>query len=408
MSCNPAALTTRVDWRAWAGVNVMTINGTAISLPAWTGSQDGVFFDVVDALAGRGQASAESMVTQAGARWNGAGTLTMGIDGTTGRLYLQSSTDDFQLNASADNTFFGFAAAGHGTVGGVAPFRRVAPLPFTQGPNGARFTSNGLLIQTGVNPQFAVGNVRWFPNVIHALRARGLADLDDTAGGDCLEAIIQAAMGLTHLHVGLDTDGKVVIAWTASAWSSAPTWNSTSFRDALGFTGNETVALGGGGTSVRYIKAARVHPKAIALQRPLARHDAAEERMGAAASLTDGGASTAEHSRLGMRRARFYIGGPASALDTHRHWMRRVWPGKGGPLTLYPQGLAEPRRWLDPYDVTADQPAYSLLYTSGGDGYDGRFKGRLPRDEGEVTEVRFPGQMRLETSVDITLRQAED
>mgnify|MGYP000355477289 CR=1 FL=1 len=120
------ALMGAFDPRPWAGVAVFSHNGTSITIPA----DATPFLEVLTFLNGRGVGL--TLTQHAAANKTGASVWTIGVD-SADKVYIESSTDDFTVTAGTGATAWGFSNAGHGLVGGVAPFRRTATSDWIRG-----------------------------------------------------------------------------------------------------------------------------------------------------------------------------------------------------------------------------------------------------------------------------------
>jgi len=161
------------------------------------------------------------------------------------------------IDASASNEIFGFDPAGHGLVGGVAPFRRTAPNPWRLGPIlNASFTID----PTGAPASFTVGGSRYWQDLPTAIRALGSTDADDRNATGNLQALDVAINGTSAKWL-IDETGHVVTSWRTGTMASV-TWLDTDFRDRLGFSGLESVQSSG---FVDYLRADYPLPGSVLL-----------------------------------------------------------------------------------------------------------------------------------------------
>jgi len=376
-----AAIHTGFDAWAWRGTTVLTWNANNVTLPTYAlgeGKYDG---GALDFLNGRASGT-DGVIGDIAAAWvsSGAGgTLTMDIDPATGRVRLTSSAVDFTLPASSGHnlTWWGFDSAGHGLVGGSAPFVRVAPADFSREP---AFGAGLYVDPTGAPASFSVGQSRWWQDPITAMRERGVVSDADSAlstPAQTLEALI-AAVGGASVRVGIDDDGHVVIAWLSGiANPGPPTWVSTTFRDRLGFSGTETTQSSG---SIRYVTATHPMPGVLVITDGLTTYDLFTEPLAQSTRLRGGSYGVATAGTVQGVDVTFTIPGPASGTMLHRHWIERVVPMlyDGAPVTLYPR-VGEVRRAMPEgsYGVTTSRTE-GLLYTTRptwAAGYHGRRRG---------------------------------
>lgn len=402
-----AAIHTGFDAWTWRGTTVLTWNGNNVTMPSYVLGA-GKYEDPLNFLNGRASGT-EAIIGDIAAAWvasTAGGTLTMDIDPATGRVRLTSSAVDFTIPASSGSNlaWWGFDPAGHGLVGGSAPFVRVAPSDFSRSP---AFGAGLYIDPTGAPAAFSVGQSRWWQDPITAMRERGVVSDADSAlstPSQTLEALI-AAVGGASVRVGLDEDGHVVIAWLSGiANPGPPVWVSTTFRDRLGFSGTETTQSSG---SIRYVVADHPMPGVLVLEDGLTTVDLFTEPLAQATRLRGGSYGVATAGTVRGVSATFTIPGPAAGTMLHRHWIERVVPlmYQGAPVTLYPR-RGEVRRAMPegPYGVTAERTE-GLLYTlrpSWAEGYHGRLRGFVP-DAGERRTAWQQSRAWMDASITLTL-----
>ena len=381
----PSAILLPFNARAWSGTAVYQRASNQIILPTFAARGDGIYRDVLDFLNGRGtEASAEALPVDLAAAWTGAGTITISIDPTIGHIVLESDTEDFAILSHASNAWLGLSVDGHPEVGGSAPFRRVAPLPFQIGP----YVNLSLGIDPAAAASFTVGTTRYWPDVVTALRERGSADADDRNATECLEEIDAAAISHDSVRWFLDEDLHIITAGRTGSVDTI-TWLDTTFRDRLGFSGLETIQAAG---LVDYLRADYPMPGAILYPEGYDDYDLGYEQDASGKNLSAGGATSLKVAERWTISGSGVIYGPDRGGDLTRHWRRRVMPymGPGRQGTFYPV-WGDPRRFLEPGEVTADQVAHDLVYTTWLDGYRGRVEGHLSVGTPTATTVRYEG-----------------
>lgn len=390
----PAAVLSAFDANQWSGTTVMTWDGLNVVLPTYAAGE-GLFFDLMHFLNSRGSGT-DGMVPVLAAAWiasGAAGAMTMGIDSTTGRVYVESSLVDFTIGASTSNAFWGFDSAGHAAVGGVAPFRRVAPSAWQTGPT----TTGGLTIDpAGAPAAFTVGAARYWQDPITALRQRGSADADDDNATNNLEALINTVSGEASVRVGMTATGRVYMAWLVSiGHPGPPTWVSASFRAQLGFSGLETTQSSG---SVRYVVGDYLPHGVIVFPDGVREDDLTASTTGSAHLLMSGAYGAASYGTRKGRRFAFDIRGPVVDTTQHLQWIERVvqYLTPGAEVSVYPV-WGRPQRRLSPLDVTVSQPAHDLLYTTApsyAPGYHGRYRGRVATAMSQEHATQWAGESR--------------
>lgn len=405
-----AAVLSRFDAREWGGVSIVTMGAPGpVVLTAYSAEGEGHFFDILHLLNGRGVEASEDLISLAAAGWvasGAAGTCTLYIDPATGHYAISTSAVDFSIPASAGNALLGFDAAGHALVGGGAPFVRVAPSAPVLAP---LIDFKFSIDPAGAPLVFTVGADRWYQDPYTALRGRGtVADADDDNIADNLEALLQATYD-NSIRVGLNADRAVTIAWNNTGAGAAPTWLSTSFRDALGFTGNEVTQTSG---LVSWVDAERMCPRVLPLEEGIDKRPIGSRHMGTAGGLLSGEGTSNTFSKIQLTRAGFFLFGPSmgATRDASRHWLDRVRPAPGEPVTLYP-AWGDPRRWRDPWEVTGtaigtDVLANDLLHTTLEHGYRGRWRGYLVTEAMRDVWAEWEGEIRQRYKVTLELKAA--
>lgn len=400
----PAMLMASFNARAWSGVAVFNRGGANVTLPTYGAIGEGLFRDPLDFLNGRGQSASECLPGAVAAAWTGAGTATCGIDATD-RFYIQSSAEDFEVAAGANNSIYGFDPSGHGLVGGAAPFRRTAPNPWRLGP----IVNASISIDPAAAAAFPAGGSRYHQDLVTAIRELGSGDSDDRNQANSLQALDAGIYGGSARWL-VDETGHVVTAWRTGTMGSV-TWLSATFRARLGFSGSEVLATAGG---VDYLRADHPLPGVVLLKSGLELHEIETVTLEQVRDLTGGGMASVTTDTHQIRHAAAYLWGPSmgSAHDMHRHYVGSAQvPGfmnyaRDGRrwVTLYPR-WGDPRRWLDPRAVSISQPAANLLFTAGLDGYRGRVEGSLARASAPSTRISWESNLRQYARVQWAIKE---
>lgn len=394
------AIACEVDAREWAGVDLWTEGASTIAAPAGWG-----FFD--DALA---------MLTARGSNPSAAGVnIAHGVDQAltaATSVTVAVTADDrigilvgglgghFAMAAGADNAALGFNVAGQTSITVGSSEYLLATSTWVRGP----VTSVAPTIGDGVTSGPLVA-----PAVYRAhgpmdmVRPWGSGDLDDAYPTTNLSAIGEARWGI-------DASGRV---WRArqTSTTSALSWNSITFRNFLGFTGQEAEATPATGLSV--LTATYPCTGLLCPTRPFDIVARNREHVGAAARTSDGGwYSSTWLDHLGYT-LRGYLDGPADQRDLQDHYLRRVlqYMPPGGALNVYQQWPFQTRRARRSSGVGSQQvPQYSSLYDGQADGTYGRL---LCRRSGATPNTVFvadwPGRVlrRLPVTWDMTEREAD-
>lgn len=301
------------DPRPWAGVTVATHGGGRnITIPAAASR----FLDILTALNGRGSYSlAQSIAFNA----TGAGVWTVGIDAND-RVYIQCTGDDFTVGAGLEA--LGFAAGGHGLVGGGGPvYRRTSPSEWVRGPvRGVDATitptASAAFSLVGAPQRTLVESV---PIWCVQPGTDPYDDTDGVPGTYDLSFLHRIATGSASPHWSLDADGHVQIAWSTSIVASFA-WASSSFRKALGFDGTETTD-----TSAGVVRLRANHPCPYAWVPSYApvRMTHSRGREGTTTRLRSGEVVSSVRGRWQSMRLEVWAHGSASSRNEVAHVLRR-------------------------------------------------------------------------------------
>jgi len=401
-----ALAATEGDWRAFRGATLFSRGGTSVTAPAsWPR-----FEDVLQALTGYTSQAGADLGADANAGWTGgASVITAGITGAD-LVYVHSSAVAFTLAASDSAWGLPTSPTASSPTGGAGPYGAghvvLGTADWTRGkrPFGSGAGTVLTITPSGGGAAYAspsyVGAVASLPIL---LRKAAIGDADAARVADCLEALDNAALGVTSLRWGINDTGHVFTT-RPSAVAARPSFGNTAFRDALGFDGSETEVASG---SLRTLTAARL-PPSLVLPFGLQRCHPWTDEAGEYVDLRDGSIAGQEMQATSGWEVDLYVQGPAmgDADETH-HVFGRFLPlaRRARGLNLY-RGWGDSRRWLSPYAVTASQLAYDLLYTSQPD--TGRL--RCVRDSGDESRRRpaYLGQPEVVSTLSFMLRNRVD
>ena len=394
------------DISPWAGADVFTVGiagAPTVTVPAM-GSGDlgdpdqpgeGEYLDVIHAMTGYG--SVEGLGTRLTTAWASlgrAGTITVDLDeGDRVRVALAGAPTTLELTPA------GVDVLGLG-MGGIEVDNGESVSAGSDWLRGVTSDIAVLTIGDGVGTEvIALGRVQDVRIMIREVGEPG--DLDDT-GVWTLETDDET------VKFGVTADGR---AWWATSRVGAltgMTWESTSFRDRLGFTGDESITPWLGGV-IRGQTAPHPLPGVIHPTRPLRRQVPRAEAVGEELRLVGGGYSSISVHTVRGWRVEMWVDGPLdSGIDAHRHWIDMMTdpalctPGRR--ITLY-QDVGDSRRALDPRSVNVDQPAYDILYTSELGPYRGRIVGFVNPSTGRDIEAEQEGRFRRRYLVSFVMDQ---
>ncbi len=389
------------DVTPWAGVDVCEVDtpdAPTITVPALGGGQlgdpdqpgEGEYVDVIELMTGFGSDSSATLSGRLTAAWasiGGAGTIAATLDGSDRLAITNGGVADLTIAAGSPGAAaWGIDAAGLSVPAGTTV---VAPGEWERGVTDP---SDYLLLQRAGSPDTIPVTVHRVQDRRIALREReDLLDADDLARW-CLEH------GDDSVRWGVTADGRAW--WATTGAADGMIWHSSTFRDRLGFSGNETIQTWGAGAGIitRGQIADHPLPGVVHPTRPLRRQTPRSESVGEEQRLVGGGYSSVHVHTVKGWRIEMWVDGPLdSGLDLHRHWLDMMTDpalcNPGRRITLY-QDVGDSRRALDPRRVTADQPAYDTLYTSEEGPYRGRIVGFVNPATGREIEAEQEGRYR--------------
>jgi len=235
-------------------------------------------------------------------------------------------------------------------------------------------------------------------DLIVACRERGNGDIDDLSSGTLEGADITATSGDTRWYI--DNNGHVV---NSSIGITALTWSDTSFRDFLGFTGDES------STSVNgYTVLTATHPCEAVLvpsrpyqQNHISTENASQSRRKIGGGYTSNYVGTYNTTALG-----FDLDANLDLINLYQHFIHKFinHASKGERVNFY-QVWGDSRRSLISSDVNADQPAHDLIYTSSRNGFEGRIRGCMITTE---FNLMFPNNMRRRVPVNMRIEHLNE
>lgn len=403
------ALSGELDLRAWRGVVGWSRGSDDITIP----SDADVIDDLVRGANGYGSqagrdasADLQAAFTASGA----AGTITQGIDADD-KVYVETSATNIFIDAGAANALLGFSTAGHAYPGVGPPYRITAPDNFSRGTLSLG-NANVITFEA-----FGTGTPFVFPSVAQMvqsvptlIRTSAMGDADDGVA-DSLETLDNDAHDPTDRRIrhGITDAGHYYIARRTTA-TTALTWESTTLRDRLGFTGSEAEVTTG---TLAVLTAANPLPGFLTPGRTYDRVTPRIVEVSSQVELTSGSMGFNHVAAWDDVDVQFVVDGPADARpsgqrDHSRHWLRCIrdyWP-KGSRIRFF-QHWGDPRRALQAHQVTASQAAYSTLYNSELDGYRGALRCRRRPDDADPA-LAWAQALRRRLQVSMALRVQAD
>lgn len=407
------ALACAPDVREWLGVylydsSIFQVDG-GIG-PQWSGTSDAFPLpDVLDLLNGRGVGIGGSVTGPLAAGFGVAVTAGITFADRVSVSFTGLPPGSVSLAAGAGNAAWGFDPAGQTGVGvtntitGVGDWRRgniIDRLTFTASSIPATVTTPAVphLVQS----------------VPVALRQWGIGDADDVNPTQNVAALEETAVaGGWGVTWGVDEDGRAWRAYDGSGLfvTGLLTWASPTFRDALGFTGDEVPEVDG---TMRILRATYPCRWLLTPSRPWDLVARAHQWDGAATRASDNGAYVATWAQRNAYAVTGYLDGPQDRFDRQDHFLRQVHPymPPGSRVTLY-QDWGDTRRALrqertTTTGATGRDAAYSRLYTSQRDGEYGRLLCRREvGDPGSFT-VQWPSRLQRRVPLQVGLTEVEE
>lgn len=395
------ALLSAFNAREWSSVDVVSYNGVNITMPTYA-IGEGIYEDAVYFLNGRGVGD------NSPARAMGTFTDALATLATFGSDWQVQLTADDRIKVSSlayfevapvDDDVLGLGTQ-TATFDGLG-YSVTGSTDWTRGNyRGERYT----FTNTGATLTFTafreLTNRPWAcQDVIAGMRERGAGDADDFNSTNCLEELMRD-QGLMEARVILNDEGHVEIWSMASAGFS---WLNTSFRNRLGFSGNETpVAMGA--TSPDYVEKLTADypmPGCLFPSRPFQDHYYAVESVTEARRKIGGGYTSNLIGTYTTSVLAFDLDALLDQRDLYRHFTDAFVPycPNGERITFY-QTWGDSRRSLRTALVTSTQDAYDYIYTSEDNGDCGRLRCSLVTSSYNLSfgalKRRVPISMRLE------------
>ena len=235
-------------------------------------------------------------------------------------------------------------------------------------------------------------------DLIVACRERGNGDIDDLNSGTLEGADVTATSGDTRWYI--NNDGHVV---NSSIGITALTWSDTSFRNFLGFTGDESSTSVNGYTvlTATYPCEAVLVPSRPYQQNHISTENASQSRRKIGGGYTSNYVGTYNTTVLG-----FDLDANLDLINLYQHFIHKFinHASKGERVNFY-QVWGDSRRSLISSDVNADQPAHDLIYTSSRNGFEGRIRGCMITTE---FNLMFPNNMRRRVPVNMRIEHLNE
>lgn len=414
--CRPFAATAEIDAAAWAGVVAMTRGATNITLPSTTWYRSPLAM-----LNNYGMPAGRDMQTDLTAVGTGGGVWTIGIDSTTGYLYVENSLMGFTLTPTGtDSTKFGFGPAAV-AVNAVNTSGTIYRATATAAPTpGVIQQAHLQLDPTGVGAAFYVPSIAYRAQSVWTLLRTGEAgtDADNNNNTSSVQYVDNNAMDNASRRItwGISDTGKTWVAWPSTITPSNPAFPSAGveLQRLLGFKGGETPStIAGTISNLRVIESTYYNLAALVTTRVPQRIKPVLDEETQGVRLTSGELVTNNHlSRRGYE-VEIIVDGEADSRDLRQHaieFFRRCTQGK---ILEAHMCWGDPRRAVRNMDVISTsatgqtRPAYSTLYTSAGNGLRGRLVTRRSLDDDSHKVLGVDSGLQRRIPLTLILESAE-
>ena len=371
---NPApqfGLLTSWDMRSLSGDELFTRSGgSAVNMPTFS-SGEGIYEDAVfflnnresnTSVQGTGQLQADATFG-GGASWS----MTINEDDKV------TITSDTKFTISKLNTLdpFGFGGSTLTASASGSNWVVTAPNDWTRGKIELETVLYQIDESSGSGTFNFPSNVPDVQDVTTFLRS-STSDLDDFSLLSLTE-LDNTAQTTTDIYWLIDDDGFTHCFYPTSAGDI--TWTSTTLRNLLGFTGNETTT-----TSGSYSRLTSTHKNNGVLipSRPYQSHHLNVENVGQSRRKIGGGYVSNSIGSYVISVLAFDLDALLDQSDDYKHFTNKFLPlvAPGERINFY-QGWGDSRRALRTAEVVGSQEAYDLLFTSEDNGDYGRIRGSL-------------------------------
>jgi len=383
------ALLSEFDASQWSGQNLFTQGSTQITMPTFSQGA-GFYLDALIFLNGRATENDLSLAEQLADAATFGSSWKLNLDAND-KIYVESSVD-FEIEpVTSSQDFLGFGGTVNATLSG-STYRATAVNEWTRGNiNNGTYRVN----EVGGSGTFTFNKVQAGGQDVLSM-IRSSTDIDNVA--NTLQKIHSAAVSDDDLRWLITDEGYVQIKYKTSL--GAFSWDSTSFRDRLGFTGNESASTSIVVPTFDTITATYPLPGALFPSRPIENHHLMSESVSDFNRIIGGGYTSNSRGVYTSSVLRFHLDASQDQKDLYRHFTDQFLPyvGTGEKITFY-QEWGDSRRSSTIVDRSGE---YSTLYTIEDDGYKGRIIGHLtdPKTFDLVYPTRIrrrvPIQMRIE------------
>ena len=394
---NPApqfGLLTSWDMRSLSGDELFTRSGgSAVNMPTFS-SGEGIYEDTVfflnnresnTSVQGTGQLQADATFG-GGANWS----MTINEDDKV------TITSDTKFTISKLNTLdpFGFGGSTLTASSSGSNWVVTAPNDWTRGKIELEAVLYQIDESSGSGTFNFPSNVPDVQDVTTFLRS-STSDLDDFSLSSLTE-LDNTAQTTTDIYWLIDDDGFTHCFYPTSAGDI--TWTSTTLRNLLGFTGNETTTTSG---SYSRLTSTYKNNGVLIPSRPYQSHHLNVENVGQSRRKIGGGYVSNSIGSYVISVLAFDLDALLDQSDDYKHFTNKFLPlvAPGERINFY-QGWGDSRRALRTAEVVGSQEAYDLLFTSEDNGDYGRIRGSLLTAD---YDLAYPTRLRRRVPVTLEI-----
>lgn len=384
------ALLSSFNARTWSGVNVFDRGSNNITLPTYALGA-GIYEDVISFLNGRGSDDGFSTgdLIQAAAPFGSNWAVTI----NSFDKVVISCDSSFKIRHKSGTDVLGVGSSSFGS----ASVSFTCPNNWTRGSD-ISTASYAVVDSSDANLfSFSISSGLNSQDLIVAIRERGTTnDIDDINSTNCIEALDITANSNDYIKWYINDEGHVETMYYNTVGDVS--WVSTTFRDRLGFSGNEIAS----GTTVKTLTADYPCPGTLFPSRPYQRHHLQTDTMTQARRKIGGGYTSNFIGSYVQSILDFDLDALLDEKDLYRHFTNKFveYIPTGERINFY-QGWGDSRRALITSDITSSQPAYDLLYTSEDNGDQGRIRASI-LNNGSVN-LSYPNRLRRRVPVSMTM-----
>ena len=392
---NPApnfALHAAFNARTWSNVNVFDRGSNNITLPTF-GTGEGIYEDAISFLNGRGKDSGFSVndLFNTGAAFS-SGDWTISID-SNDKVKFTCSSSSFKIRLSSGTDVLGVGSSSFGSATVIF----TCPNDWTRGNAVNAGTYEIVNASDANNFNFTVNANMKAQDLVTCIRERGTTnDVDDVNATNCLEELDSTANSNQYLSWYVNDSGHVECQYYNTI--SDITWVSTTFRDRLGFSGNESPS----GTTIKTLTADYPLPGSLYPSRPYQNHHMQTQNVAQSRRKISGGYVSNFIGSYVQSILNFDLDALLDEIDLYRHFTNNFieYIPPGERINFY-QDVGDSRRSLITSGVNAEVSAYSLLNTSEENGNYGRIRANIINSE--TVNLQYPNRLKRRVPVSLLM-----